>query len=324
MQIPSSRPLYLALASSLLLHTSVILGALYLVASTRVPQRLCASVAPTTDRLSLSIVFGSVGPSRQPAPIIDTKKDAPPPPIDADVKLDPSPSFNEVKVTPPSPNPVAALVQPALPTAVGTAKNSGGSGVQGVDGQGAGGANGISFFQVVSTSRSVVYVIDRSGSMGSTRALKRAKEELVVSLQQLPAATQFQVVAYNHNEPHCLVGPNCLVTAQPETIAPFVRMLDEVLPSGQTKHIAALKCALLLKPEIIFWVTDGDDFSLKELNDVLQANRVQTVIHVIEMASYLKPPGETPLTQLAKLTGGTYRVNLPPPEFIASPGLPPR
>jgi hypothetical protein len=255
-------------------------------------------------------------------------KDAPPPSIDPDVTLEPVLPFNEFVSTPRSDNPVAApQMTPGVPNAAGTATASGSPGAQGTSGHNPGGATGVNFFQIVSTSRSVVYVIDRSSSMGgSTRALIRAKEELAASLQQLPSDTQFQVVAYNHNEPHCLVGPDRLLTAQPETVAAFVRPLSDLLPSGQTNHVAALWCALLLlKPETIFWVTDGDDFGPTELNAVLKANRVQTAIHVIEMASYPRPPGETPLMQLAKLTGGTYRtVNPRSPELTATPDLPPR
>src|SRR5262249_36391914 len=46
------------------------------------------------------------------------------------------------------------------------------------------GAGGASFFQIGTSAKSVVYVIDRSVSMGPNGGLIRAKKELLASLQE--------------------------------------------------------------------------------------------------------------------------------------------
>src|SRR5207302_4579733 len=55
------------------------------------------------------------------------------------------------------------------------------------------------FFGVPVQARSIVFVIDRSISMGLSGGLEAAKRELLASLEGLPAATRFQLVFYNHD-----------------------------------------------------------------------------------------------------------------------------
>src|SRR5579875_280015 len=56
---------------------------------------------------------------------------------------------------------------------------------------------GHSLFPLPATAASVVYVLDRSVSMGLARKLDFARRELIASLRHLPATIRFQVIAYN-------------------------------------------------------------------------------------------------------------------------------
>src|SRR5581483_7459538 len=97
-------------------------------------------------------------------------------------------------VQPPAFNPIDLL--PAGPPST-PAGPSPGVGTPNPGGNSNGGPPGASFFQVASPARSVVYVLDRSGSMGPSGALERAKAELLLSLRRLPPEMLFQVIAYN-------------------------------------------------------------------------------------------------------------------------------
>src|SRR5262249_3744008 len=52
------------------------------------------------------------------------------------------------------------------------------------------------FFQVSTQAQSVVYVIDRSGSMGNGGRMALARRELLASLDRLPVSARFQIIPY--------------------------------------------------------------------------------------------------------------------------------
>jgi hypothetical protein len=315
MRMPSTPSPWPALLVSFGLHALVVLGAWYFVASdSRAPMSL-GTITETTDRLALSIIFDSGSPARKPAKPIDTvieEQTA----TDTSVELEATPMFNPIISSPAPLHPVAAPPMVSSGPGIAPTPNTNGGLGQGGSGEGP-------FFPVVSKAHSVVYVIDRSASMGMNRgAFRRASIELLTGLRQLPPDVQFQVVAYNDGQPHCLIAPDQLRPAQPEIVAQFVRAIDDpkLLPEGKTNHVAALRHALYLNPDAIYWVTDGDDFSPRGLNDVLTANRAQTAIHLIDMG-YGTRAVDSPLIQLTKITHGTYRAVRPVPQVTAIPGL---
>ena len=318
MRMPSTPSPWPALLVSFGLHALVVLGAWYFVASdSRAPMSL-GTITETTDRMALSIIFDSGPPACKPAKPIDTRIDEPTP-TDPTIELDPTPVFNPISVSPSPLHPVAA--PPMVSSGLGSTPAPNKSGNKGTGGSGEG-----PFFPAGSKGLSVIYVIDRSASMGMNRgAFRRASTELLTSLRQLPPDVLFQVVAYNDGQPHCLVSPEHLQLAQPEIVAQFVRAIDDpkLLPEGKTHHVAALRYALFLNPDAIYWVTDGDDFSADDLHDVLNANRAQTAIHLIDMG-YGTRAVDNPLIQLTKITHGTYRAVRAASPVTAIPGLAPQ
>jgi hypothetical protein len=156
-------------------------------------------------------------------------------------------------------------------------------------------------------ARSVVYVLDRSVSMGPSGALEAARREVLASLSRLSAEVRFQVIPYNRQaEPLPLARRAELVPADPATVARAAALLAEVWPAGGTDHGKALRRGLALRPDVLFLVTDADDLSQAEVSAVTRCNAGRTAIHVIELGGGAARP-EAPLGQLAGANRGTYR-----------------
>ena len=166
---------------------------------------------------------------------------------------------------------------------------------------------GPSIFQVEGIGKSVVYVIDRSVSMGPF--LKAAKRELLASLEQLPEEVRFQVILYNrHAEPLRLRGRTDLAPATAANKRETARLLESLPAAGSTDHLAGLRRALALRPEVSFFVTDADDLTAQQIAAVTQLNRSRTAIHTIELSrSSRGPHPDGPLALLARHNRGTYR-----------------
>jgi hypothetical protein len=164
------------------------------------------------------------------------------------------------------------------------------------------------FFQLPTQAQSVVYVFDRSGSMGMAGRLNQARQELLTSLERLPATARFQVIPYNRvAEPLRIAGHSDLVPATIENKRQTALLLEGLAPEGGTEYLTALKRALLLQPEVIYFVTDADDLHPDQVRALTLLNHGRTVIHTIELtASHRAGPG-TGLQVLARENGGQYR-----------------
>jgi hypothetical protein len=70
--------------------------------------------------------------------------------------------------------------------------------------------------------------------------------------------------------------------------------------------MVALRTALGLKPEVIFFLTDSRDMDDKHVNAIL-AEAQGTRIQAVEFGSGTDLGMQRPLRRLATTTGGTYR-----------------
>jgi hypothetical protein len=160
-----------------------------------------------------------------------------------------------------------------------------------------------SLLAVPGAARRVVYVLDRSVSMGTSGALKRAVREVIASLRQLPVEAHFQVIAYNRVAEPLLSGD--WIRAEKSALADAVRRLNDLTPSGATDHVRALNRALLARPDLIFLVTDADDLLDEQVKQITRRNPSKATIHVVELAAGKGVGG--PLARLAESNRGTYR-----------------
>ncbi len=160
-----------------------------------------------------------------------------------------------------------------------------------------------------------LYVFDRSDSMNGFegRPLQNAKTELLTSLESLGPAHQFQIIFYNDTPlPFGGVngrGPQLLRGDEKskEEAQRFVRNMGAV---GGTQHIDALRMALAMSPDVIFFLTDADvpAPSYRDIESLhIRASRAGTTIHTIQFGSGPNASAGSWIRALAEGTLGKYR-----------------
>jgi hypothetical protein len=163
-------------------------------------------------------------------------------------------------------------------------------------------------FGVKGTGSKFVYVFDRSKSMEGygSRPLLAARQALLRSLQSLTDKHQFQIMFYN--EGLQMFKPDQLSDlhfATEELKVAATRFVNGVRGDGGTDHLNALKQALLLRPDVIFFLTDAEGgFSPAELRELGQLNRSSTVINAVEFGEVRGR--DHSLEALTRENGGQY------------------
>lgn len=189
---------------------------------------------------------------------------------------------------------------------------SGGGGGRGSGtgrGQGTGVGPGTEFFGVRENAGSFAYVIDCSGSMALRGALDRAKAELLASLARLPPEASFGVIFYNLRADVFtdVSGKIGLMPATPANKERVRTLLSRVVPDGGTDHMGALLKAFSIHPEVVFYLSDGDLMSSRDVQD-LQAQSGEIRIQAVEFGLGRNSLRSiTPLRKLATESGGSYR-----------------
>lgn len=170
-----------------------------------------------------------------------------------------------------------------------------------------------SFMDIVGKGQSFVYVIDTSGSMIHDRRLELAKSQLKGSLRLLQPNQKFQVLFYNNSVTPINLRSRPMEDMYPATLQ-YLRLaigaIDLQVPDYGTAHLPAIERALLLQPDVIYFLTDGATpvLTSAELKRVQQRNRGGAEIHVIEFATGAVESREFSwLQSLAADSGGQYR-----------------
>jgi hypothetical protein len=236
--------------------------------------------------IEVSWIDVDVAPPRRPAP-------KPQPPSVA-------PTTDATPSPPAAPAPIWSPAAPAPAVPAGNASA----------GESTGHASGAttSFFEVPSQGRSVVYVIDRSCSMGEGGRLERARRELLASLGRLPATARFQIIAYNRHA-ESLSGSRRaeLLPATDENKVLAARFLAGLVAEGSTGHAEALHKALFLQADVIYFLTDADDLQAADVHALTQLNRGRSTIHTIELSTAHRDRPEMPMHVLAQSNRGRYQ-----------------
>jgi hypothetical protein len=216
----------------------------------------------------------------------------------------------------PSSQPKSESPQRALPgpqtTGQGLIPGSGSGGGGGAGGGSGGGAGrgigpGTQFFGARDHAHSFAYVIDCSGSMATRNSLEVAKREMLASISQLPPDALFAVIFYNLQARMLTdpLGRRGLMAATAPNKARVQTQLATIAPDGGTDHMTALREALKLKPEVIFFLTDADLMTNNDVNEIL-AEVGTTRIQAVEFGRGTELGQRTPLGRLATTTGGSY------------------
>lgn len=177
----------------------------------------------------------------------------------------------------------------------------------------------VGLFGLEAEGRRVVYVLDRSASMGSGDAspLAASKRELLRSLAALSDVQQFHLIFYNHRPR--LFSPNGgsgrLVFATDENRRGAESFVESIRSDGGTDHSEAIRAAMRLGPDLVFMVTDGDGHDDISVEDVERLERLLggTKLVVIQFAA--GAGGSPRLAELARRSGGSSKsldpANLP-------------
>lgn len=169
-------------------------------------------------------------------------------------------------------------------------------------------------FGVSGSGSRFVYVFDRSDSMNGYegRPLRAAKSELLRSLESLTDRQRFQIVFYNDKPtPFRIAGmPIQMVAGEDPMVARAQRYVESITAFGGTEHAAAIKLALRMSPDVIFFLTDAriPRLSAAELRDIQnRADRGGTAIHAIEFGAQPVAPADSFLRDLAAMNRGQYQ-----------------
>ena len=167
------------------------------------------------------------------------------------------------------------------------------------------------FFGLVGEGYKFVYVFDRSGSMGGDgrRSIRAVKAELVQSLAHLDTVHQFQIIFYNEHaklfNPGGPAGHLTFATEQNKQQA--VRFIESIHAEGGTDHEEALRLAIRLQPDVIFFLTDGDEPKLTTAQlEKIRRLAAGIIINAIEFGPGPQPAEPSFLTHLAQQNGGGY------------------
>ena len=169
-------------------------------------------------------------------------------------------------------------------------------------------------FGVSGTGSRFVYVFDRSDSMNGFggKPLRAAKSELIRSLRTLTDQQSFQLIFYN-DKPKAfqLSGvPDQLFSGDKSYVALAENYIRSIVAFGGTEHESALKMALRMSPDVVFFLTDAriPRLSTGELREIRNlADASGATIHTIEFGAEPSPPAETFLRDLAAQNRGQYQ-----------------
>jgi hypothetical protein len=179
------------------------------------------------------------------------------------------------------------------------------------------GTRGLSgIFEVPSHVKSVVYVLDKSGSMSGV-PLNAVKAELIAALKKMSTDQKFYVFFYDDTAWPMYTGMGTAATGQTSTIKLETPTPDIVIkattwisgigPGGGTNPVPAMLAAIDAKPDLIVLLSDGmfdpgypvqiDATNVK----VRQSNKR---INCVGISEQVIPT----LHQIAKDAGGVYYV----------------
>ena len=172
----------------------------------------------------------------------------------------------------------------------------------------------VSVFGTSGTGTKFMYVFDRSGSMEGA-PMRAAKAELIRSLGSLDDRHQFNIIFYSSRNSWQPWQPGRRLLAATEANKQnAVRFVAGIVADGGTEHFEPLLEAIAHRPDVIFFLTDGethDDLTAAQLREIEQRNSRfgrGTQINVIQFGSggFTDFPSRS-LQRLAEQNFGEYR-----------------
>lgn len=178
----------------------------------------------------------------------------------------------------------------------------------GKQGDGVSGQVATEFFGIGGYGQTFVYVVDASDSMNDRRKFERARYELLHSIEQLKSDQRFFVVFYNEGAYPMDADEPILATE--DNIAKATNWIQNIEPTGGTNPLPALLYALTLRPDAIYFLSDGqfDPAVVQAMRSHnrqnLRLRKRQIPIHTI---AFFDRIAEGMMRMIARNSGGEYR-----------------
>ena len=173
-------------------------------------------------------------------------------------------------------------------------------------GNGPGDGRGGAFFGMKSDGQSVVYVVDFSASMNarhtsaSTR-FHRLKLELLNSVAAMKPTQSFYIIFFN-DQPIPMPARS-LQPARPPQQRLYLEWMARMRANGTTDPLSSMHMALRLRPDVIYFLTDGN-FNFKTALALSRIRQPRSVIHTI---TFGEREAEPLMKSLAVANRGVYR-----------------
>ncbi|MEO1498374.1 MAG: hypothetical protein AAFV43_14615 [Planctomycetota bacterium] len=165
----------------------------------------------------------------------------------------------------------------------------------------------VSVFGLEASGGRFVYAFDRSMSMRGA-PLRAAKRELLGSLDALRDVHRFQILFFNHavSAFDLSGGRSRVAYATDDNKRRAQTYVAGITPDGNTRRLPALRHALRLRPDAVFFLTDSDDpMSPREMAMVEELAGGAT-INAIEFGVGKQTARSNFLIELSQFTGGGY------------------
>jgi len=229
-------------------------------------------------------------------------------PVHLEVAADPAAAMGPITIDAPS------LATVDLATLDALSDNSRDAGLNGLALGGSGeseasaGHAATEFFGIGGYGQAFVYVVDCSDSMNERGKFERARYELLQSIEQLASDQRYFVIFYNDGAyPMDADEP---VLATQDEIARTARWVNSVEADGGTNPLPALLFALSLRPDAIYFLSDGqfDPLTSHQLRirnrPNSRLNLRQIPIHTI---AFVDRFAEGLMRTIARNSGGEFR-----------------
>ncbi len=168
------------------------------------------------------------------------------------------------------------------------------------------GAGGPQFFGLggeARAARRIVYVVDRSGSMMDI--FGDLRKELKRSIDHLRKSQKFHVIFYS-TDPPIENPPKRLVNAIRSMKDLTFDFLDGIVPAGMTEPIEAMRRAFQLRPDLIYFLSDGDIPVGEQLKEELRQWNHDEKVRIFTIA-YVSSAGRQLLEDIARENNGKFR-----------------
>jgi hypothetical protein len=153
-------------------------------------------------------------------------------------------------------------------------------------------------------ARRIVYVVDRSGSMYET--MDGVKTELKRSIKSLRRSQRFHIIFYNDIQNPEENPPRKLVSATTARKQEAFEFIDGVQAAGSTNPLSAIKRAFAVKPDLIYFLSDGVIPMAAEVLNVLDRLNPDRKVRVFTIA-YVDRHGAELLETIAREHRGEFK-----------------